>query len=289
VFGFSHDADSDAVIDDSAVNVQTPPGTRWYESGTTAQATVFAGETASLQPVGQITVNNLPDPVVVSCIARDSAGQCYFTLHESRGWWFRIAYPQYPEGLLGTRTAYVRVGPIQVLPIDSTAWHPCSYAPSDQCREIRSRQFQTDALIYTMNIAQTSMPSLVDTIPDQTVFWLGQGESGADVVFAHGTYNDTHWTSPERFFAGLSPFYDFNYTLETCQIEYREKLNFQTNIGMPIADMDGCPLGEADGPSIWSGSGTIAPLVRQRLRRNVDTRAADDPISIPLPIRKIGA
>lgn len=59
---------------------------------------------------------------------------CFITIRETRGWIFRLAYPQFPT-LLIDRAAHLAVSPLQVVREDSTAWGPCSFDPSHECRE----------------------------------------------------------------------------------------------------------------------------------------------------------
>lgn len=276
VFGRSHDRDTLARVDDSVVN-----GTRWYETADSAQAPVWVQkDSAPCETQGQIVVKDLPDPLQVTCLERDpDSGSCLLTTTESRAWLMRLGYPQFPQSDPDERQAYLTVGPMQVVRLDSTAWGPCSFDASHECRRVQFLQDQTEALVYRMDLAAgnaTPVPVPVDpTIPDETVFWIGQGEKGEDVALMRGRWRITRWADPARFHQTGSPFEPADAQLERCVIEYRKQADFSL-IDSPISVSDGCDFGSLNVPSTGAGAGTISP--------SVVPGSPGESTDIPLPI-----
>ncbi|MGH7563001.1 MAG: S8 family peptidase [Gemmatimonadota bacterium] len=255
VFGESHDRDSLAFIDDSVISE-----TRWYETRDMEEAPVLVQWLpGSPQEVGRITVNDLPGPVQVTCLERHpDTGTCFFSVIESRGWLFRLGYPQFPSG---GRQAYITVSPLHHVEIDSTPWTQCTFDASHECRAVLTLQNQPEALVYRMDLAQANgAPVPVETIPDESVYWIGHSENGTGVVLGRGRWRITFWADAAHYYQTGSPFYDFSSQVETCVIEYRREADFEPIPGQEvIAAEDACNFGTFDRPSTGAGGGTIAP------------------------------
>jgi hypothetical protein len=292
MIGRSHDRDSAMAIIDAAVNFPPQPlGTRWYDSGSSVNAGIVSGDTLNPQFIGNLQVNNLPEPIDIICVEiHIASGACNFIVYEQRRWRFRVAYPQFPESILSTRTAFVTVSAEQVISLDSTAtdWHTCAWDSDFLCREFQSQQRYRDGLVYSVDVSQSSTPALVQTLPDRSIYWIAQGESARDVVFAHGRYNTTHWFSPDGYRLGVpeaSPgFSDFVDEIESCTIEYRERASFTTPLSAPLSVDEACPRGELNyfnNAHPYAGAGTIAPRIKTRLHsRSSPDRRSDLAVSL---------
>ncbi len=280
VFGFSHERDTFAYVDATIVS-----GTRWYETSDTEQAPVWVDGNGALHLAGQITVNDLSAPVQVTCLERDpSTGSCFFSVIESRAWLFRLGYPQFPGFMPDERQAYVSVSPLHHVEIDSTPWTDCSFDPSHECRAVQTLQNQPEALVYRMDLAEEDgTPTAVETIPDETVYWIGHSENGERVVLGRGRWRNTFWSDAAHYYQTGSPFYDFNSEVETCVIEYRRETDFNP-IGTPISAEDACNFGTYDRPSTGAGGGTIAPNLIPVSAPRTSTTAMGGSTTIRVPI-----
>lgn len=286
VFGRSHDRDTLSRVDDSVVN-----GTRWYESADSAEAPVWVQEDGAPQSTrGHIPVNDLPDPLQVTCLERDpDTGSCFLTVTETRAWLFRLGYPQFPSPAQTERQAYLTVGPMQVIRVDSMPWQECSFDATNQCRRVQFLQDHRDGLVYTMDLAAgnaTPVPVPTDaTIPDESVFWIGQGENGEEVALMRGRWRITHWESAERFHETGSPVESesFDFQLEECVIEYRKRADFSP-LDSPIPVAEGCDFGSLNVPSTGAGVGTISPSVAPRRAGGRKSTSSGRSVALPLPI-----
>ena len=295
MIGRSHYRDSVLVVNDSSVNVDTHtlPGNRWYDTGTSQELRILTGDTLSApQEIDTIVVNNFPEPLHVVCVERlaTQPAFCTLTVWEVRQWRVRTAYPQYSEGLLATQTALITVSPEHLVPIDSTSWHTCLWDPTRECREFQSSQVSRAAMVYRVDLTGTLGQAVIDSVANESIFWIAQGESGRDVVFGHGRHTITHWFSPDTF--RLSPVgiggYNWVDTVDTCTIEYRERASFPIRIGDPQSAPEACRRGEMNYPTNtihpYSGAGTIAPKMRTALEtRSLANRR--DLRDVPLPFR----
>lgn len=289
VFGRSHDRDTLARVDDSVVN-----GSRWYETADSAEAPVWVQEEGAPQSTrGHLAVADLPDPLQVTCLERDrDSGSCLLTVTESRAWLFRLGYPQFPSPVQTERQAYLTVGPMQVVRHDTTAaWEPCSFDSSHDCRRVQFLQDQTEALTYRMDLAAgdaTPLPVPVDpTIPEESVFWIGQGENGEEVVLMRGRWRITRWADPALFHETGSPFEPPVEELERCFIEYRKRADFSP-LEPPIPVAEGCDFGSLNGPSTGAGVGTISPSVVPRRGAGGQSGSSREAVDVPLPILTSG-
>jgi hypothetical protein len=285
VFGYSHDADSLAFVDHSVVN-----GTFWWFTDDSAPAPVWSGlDNGPIQAIGVLDVDNFPEPPQVDCIERAlGGGACTLQIVENRAWLFRLGYPQYPDVPPGHSHAFIAVSPMQVVTDTVTDWEQCSFDPASECRRIRDTQRIGDALVYRIEIGVASAePELVDTIPGEYIFWIGQGESGEDAVLGRGDWSIKHWADPAVYHVTGSPYTNFTNTLESCHIEYRRRADFGTVIGNAIPAAAACNFGQFNFPSTGAGGGTIAPKIRSRMPKTGFDKARNGSQSIRRPVMEI--
>jgi hypothetical protein len=279
LMGYSHDGDTLAYVDPSVVS-----GTTWYRTKSSEYAPV-RGEvvaTGSGYAIGQIQVDNLPGAVQTTCLERDpSNGHCYFSVIEDRIWLFRLGYPQ-----LG-KHAYVTVSPMHHVEVDSTAWAPCSFNASHECRAVQSLQRHVTSLVRTVDLTNGNT-GLVDTIPDESVFWIGQAESGDRAVLGRGRWRITHWAAAAPYYQTGSPFYGWEQALETCTIEYRRLSDFGRLHAPITATREACHWSYLNYPS-YPGGGTIAPnrVPSKPLRLSPESGVAGTPVTVLRPFVEI--
>lgn len=260
LLGQSHSRDSVAIVD-----VSNFANTRWYETQASRQVPVLVGEFPPALPAtaGHITVNDLPAAQQQTCLERDAVDHtCILFTRETREWLFRLAYPQFPtDAATMERLAHITVSPLQVVREDSTAWGPCSFDPSHECRVMTFRQRHAESIVYRMNLTDTgNAPDLVQTVPDTSVFWIAHDEHGEDLVLERGRWSITLQADALHFHQTGSPFFNQVASVETCEMEYRRQNGFGP-VGSPIAEPDGCNFGQLNFPSQGGGAGTVAPSV----------------------------
>lgn len=251
MFGGSHDRDTTVAVE---LDIS-----RWYETAAShdydLEQTV-GGETSA---IGAITVDDPLGDIERTCLERDADDhECLLFERETRGWIFRLAYPQFPTQP-NERLAHLAVSPLQVVSDSAHAWETCSFDPTHECREVRFVQLHKDAKIYEIDL-ESPTPTLRETIEGETVFWIGHGESGSDVVLGRGNWHITLRGSAEAFHQTGNPIFEITGNVDTCGIEYRERSGLAP-IGMPIDDLDACNFGALTAPHISAGTGTIAPSI----------------------------
>lgn len=246
VFGYSHGQDSLAFVDASVVS-----GTRWFETSSTEEAPVIVRNADGVdQEIARILVEDSLGPVQRTCIESDRAtGSCVLTIIEDRTWRFRLAYPQIDS------RAYVTVSPMHHIEIGSTAWAPCSFDSSHDCRQIQTLQAQQGSKFYSVDLQDGGIAS-VASIPQDIVFWVGQGETGNQLVLARGEWTITFWADAAAYYLTGSPFYGVQQQLDHCTIDYRERDSFEVSDSIPTTY--GCDFGSAASPSTGAGGATIA-------------------------------
>lgn len=275
LFGFSHDRDTLAVIDGDPVW-----DTRWYETEDTNDAPVLleVPPESSGEQIGRIPVDDFEEPVDTPCLERDASDPdvCFLSVAESRVWLFRLGYPQFPDTARGGRQASVAVGPMRDVRVDSTTWQTCTFDSARECRAIQFRQLQAGALAYRMDLDGTgNTPVRIDSIPGESIFWIGHGESGDELALGRGEVRITFWADAETFEDFGTPFRSFEGEIVDCKIEYRTREGFEP-VGSPIPSDDACFfLLDFDELDPASGGGTIAPSV---------TADTDETTRVPLPV-----
>lgn len=182
------------------------------------------------------------------------------------------------------RQAYIAVSPLHHVEIDSTPWTECTFDASHECRAVQFLQNQPEALVYRMDLAkEDGTPEAVETILDESVYWIGHSENGERVVVGRGRWEITFWTDAAHYYQTGTPIYDFHDEVETCVIEYRREADFNS-IGTPISAEDACNFGTYDRPSTGAGGGTIAPnLIPVAAPRN-STMAMAGSTAVSVPI-----
>jgi hypothetical protein len=282
VYGFSHDQDTLAIFNSSAVN-----NTNWWHSSDREEAVVQGhevvyddfGNPSLVNPwdIGNLTIEYVPQPVRSLCIERFESGGCTISLSEDRFWIFRLGYPQHgPE-------AYLAVSPLETVPTDSTEWRTCSHDEGRECRDVRIDQRHNGTRVYRMAVPGGVVEE-VDNLPDGgAVFWIGQGEGDPALVLGRGEWKIHSWYDPEHFRATGDPVRERNGDIETCGIEYRNPAGF--GLDKRIETRNVCNWQDLDYPS-EAGGGTISP----NLVGGTGTPAVDDSASgiISLTARVVG-
>lgn len=121
------------------------------------------------------------------------------------------------------------------------------------------QQEHRDAVINRVDLSNPS-PSPLETLEGETVFWIGHGESGRNLVLARGNWRITLRGDAEHFRQTGTPFFGLTGEVEKCEIEYRDRGSLDL-IGDPIDDGDACNFGALNTPHLSAGTATIAPSV----------------------------
>lgn len=252
VHGFSHDQDTIAIFNSSAVN-----GTSWWHSSVSEDALIEGHEVDSgtgslVNPwqIGTLTIDYDPQPVRSLCIERFTSGGCTINVSENRFWIFRLGYPQ--NGL----DAYLTVSPLEVVPMDSTEWQTCSFDAGRDCRQIRMDQKHLGTRVFRI-APPSGEPEPVSELPDGgAIYWIGQSEAAAALVLGRGEWNIHSWYDAEHFRATGNIVRVREGNIVTCAIEYRDASAFLL-VRDPIATQNACNLQDLDYPS-EAGGGTIS-------------------------------
>lgn len=268
LMGYDHDMESFGWIDDAQVN-----NGQWYKTGSQAEALVKRGPPGGpFTPFSTIRVNNLPDALENICLER-SSGTCWLTLLESRRWLVRLAYPQHERQQFSAM-----VSPIRVTPIDSTEWVPCSFNAQRECRQVQTLQRHLGTLVYTINQAGGD-PVRRDSLPDNSLFWVGLSESDSTQVLSMGRWKITVWNDAARYYNTGSPYYDIEKEVESCAMYYGAQQPFV--LGQSIPTQEACHWDSWRYPD-YGGGGTIAP---SRIQIPLSPQAAQSgPLSLPMPL-----
>lgn len=273
VFGDSHGRDTIARIDPDPIQGS------WFltEDSREVPVSITVGESGTPEPAGKIVVNDLTEPVQQTCIERDpnDANACVLTLTENRAWLLRLGYPQYPDlAAPNSRKAMVTVNPLRTLVVSSDEWTPCGVNTSHECRRVDVRQFHVEAEVATLDLkggaGETPVP--VTTLPDESVFWIGQSENGGELVLGTGEWLTTWEAHADNFWTTGTPYFNGQQSTLDCRIEYRDRSSFSSLLES-IPTLDACEGGTIAYPSIGSGGGTIAPSVAPSIQG--DTGTAD--------------